>query len=177
MESLPKEIKVLRRIKGSLDKLMSDRATPVEIRSNDLYEFIIKDEQLKKLFPYQKIFNQFLRKEHDSGVLKQIIPNCRVDTSNHSFYQWYFNRDTHKNIGEGRGIETIGSKLSYKKSSLKVICSDGTKLRSEQEKEIYEKLLKCNYLTIEYEARISELGENKFVDFKIFNRLTQKTYL
>jgi hypothetical protein len=36
MESLPPEIKALKRIKGPLDKLMSDKTTPVEIRSNAL---------------------------------------------------------------------------------------------------------------------------------------------
>jgi hypothetical protein len=174
--SLPPEIKTLRHIKQKLDKLMSDRSTSVEIRSNSLYEFIIRDEQLRKLFPDQIVFNQFLRQQHNSSVLKQIVPNYRVDTSNYLHYQWYFYRDTSKTVGTGRGIETSDSKLAYKNEELKVFSSDGRKFRSNQEKEIYEKLLKCNYLTIEYEFPISKHGEKRFSDFKIVNRLTQKTY-
>lgn len=90
MGSLPLEFKILRRIKEKLDKLMSDRGTPVEIRSNFLYDYIIRDDELKRVFTNQRVFNQFLRAQHDDGNLKQIIPNYRVDTSNHSHYQWHF---------------------------------------------------------------------------------------
>jgi len=176
MDSLPPEIIALKRIKDMLDKLMSDRATPVEIRSNALYECIIRDGQLRKRFPIQRMFNQFLRQQHSKSVLKQFLPNYRVDTSDHLHYQWFFYRDTNINSGTGNGIETSDSKLTYKANELKVVSSDGKKFRSNHEKEIYERLLKCDYLTIDYEFPISKHGEKKFVDFKILNRVTQKTY-
>ncbi|MET4142038.1 hypothetical protein ABIB30_004431 [Pedobacter sp. UYP1] len=176
MESLPLEFKILRRIKMKLDKLMSDRGTPVEIRSNFLYDYIIKDEDLKKVFTSQMMFNQFLRAQHNGGNLKQIIPNYKVDTSNHIHYQWHFYKDTNINIGQGKGIEAVGSQLTYKDNELIVPASDGTLLRTHQERGIYEKLLKCNYLTIEYEFPVSKYGHKKYADFRILNRMTQKIY-
>ena len=176
MENLPVEIKALRRIKEKLDKLMCDRATPVEIRSDSVYECVVKDGQLRKSFPDQKSFNQFLRVQHQLGILKQIIPNYRVDTSNHKFFQWYFFREINKNVKKGIGVETLGSKLTYNSFDLNKLAADGTKFRSKQEKMIYENLLKCNYLTIEYESKILIHGEKRFADFKILNRITQQTY-
>lgn len=176
MENLHEEIKILKRIKERLDKLMCDRATPVEIRSNSVYECIVKDEHLRRLFRNQTMFNQFLRRQHNNDILKQIIPNYRVDTSTYIHYQWYFFKEINKAVEKGKGVETFGSRLTYKKNDLKVIASDGTKFRSNQEKIIYENLLKCNYLTIEYEFRILINGEKRFVDFKILNRLTEQIY-
>lgn len=175
MDSLPPEIKALRRIKELLDKLMSDRATPVEIRSNALYECITKDSHLRKIFPVQKTFNQFLRQEHNNSILKQLIPNYRVDTSDRLHYQWFFFRETNK-AGRGKGIETSDSKLAYKANELKVVSSNGQKFRSSQEKDIYERLLTCDYLSIDLEFPISKHGEKRYADFKILNRITQKTY-
>ncbi|MEQ7802212.1 hypothetical protein ABDJ41_20620 [Pedobacter sp. ASV1-7] len=176
MESLPPEIKALKRIKELLDKLMSDRATPVEIRSNALYECFTKDSQLRKIFPVQRTFNQFLRQQHDTSILKQLIPNYRVDTSDRLHYQWYFFRETNKKAGIGKGIETSDSKLAYKANELKVVSSDGQKFRSSQEKDIYERLLTCDYLSIDLEFPISKHGEKRYADFKILNRITQKTF-
>lgn len=136
MDSLPPEIKAMKRIKEMLDKLMSDSATPVEIRSNALYECIIRDSQLRKTFQTQRTFNQFLRQQHNNSILKQFIPNYRVDTSDHLHYQWYFYRETSKKVGPGRGIETSDSKLAYKANELKVVSSDGRKFRSSHEKDM-----------------------------------------
>ncbi len=178
MERLPEEIKMLRLLKGRLDLLMSYRDTPVEIRSNDLYDFAMKEPTLKVFFYSQKAFNQFLRKMHDSGVMKQIIPNYAVDTSNHRFYQWRFRGESRSRLPTGRLTETTGSGLDYYKNSKKVCASDGTNLRSIQEKDIYEQLLTCDYLEVTYEAPLS--GSNrrdvKFPDFRIVNKLTRKTY-
>ena len=35
-------------------------------------------------------FSRFLRKMHDENILKQVIPNVEVDTSNKCMYQWRF---------------------------------------------------------------------------------------
>jgi len=176
MENIPPYLKSLKLIKESLDKLMANRATAVEIRSNELYDHISKNPVLKKSFPTPGMFNHFLKKQHKDNILKQIIPNYRVDTSNENFYQWYFFKETNKDVTQGRGVETIGSKLNYQKGNQKFMSKDGIKFRSEQELEIYNRLLKCNYLTVEYEPRLVEFGEQKYPDFKISNKLTQKTY-
>ncbi len=155
---------------------MSEHGVPLEIRSNALYENISRDEELSVLFPDPKTFNQFLRREYSKGTLKQIIPNCRVDTSDYRFYQWYFHRASNQSQGIGRNVITSATKLKYNNYGLKNISTDQLKFRSEQEKEIYERLLTCNYLTIEYEFPVSKYGETKYVDFKISNRLSQKVY-
>ena len=92
MKKLPKDLKLLMRIGERLDSLMKDQYTSVEIRSNELYEYAIKDKHLFSKFHNQIEFNRFLRKQHDKGFLKQIIPNCRVDDTNKSFYQWHFRK-------------------------------------------------------------------------------------
>ena len=92
MNKLPKDIKLLKRIGERLDSLMNDQYTSFEIRSNELYDYAKKDEFLSSEFKNQIEFNRFLRKQHDKGILKQIIPNCRVDDTNKSFYQWHFRR-------------------------------------------------------------------------------------
>lgn len=74
-------------------------------------------------------------------------------------------------------VETDKSDLAYYKSSLNIVAEDGTKLISLQEKKIYENLVKCNYLTIFYDAQIQGSYERKYAGFKIVNRLTPKSIL
>lgn len=93
MKSLPEEIKVLRLIKKRLDDLVSNNITTVEIRSNELYEFAIKDPIVKSYFKDGKEFNRFLRENHNNGIMKQIIPNYNVDTLNKNFYRWFFSKE------------------------------------------------------------------------------------
>jgi len=176
MKSLPQEIKILKLIKEKLDKLMSDSETALEIRSNELYDFVKKHPTLNSYFNDGKMFNQFLREYHNNGIMKQIIPNYRVDTYNKNFYRWFFSRELKNKIDAGKLVETKKSSLSYYKSSLHIIAENGTKLRSLQEKKIYENLIRCNYLTILYDAPIQGSYDRKYVDFKILNRLTQKTF-
>ncbi|MCD1117551.1 hypothetical protein [Chryseobacterium turcicum] len=176
MKSLPQEIKILKLIKERLDILMSNRETAVEIRSNELYEFVKKDPILNSYFKDGKMFNQFLRQYHNNGIMKQIIPNYSVDTYNKNFYRWFFSREIKIKNEPGKLVETKESSLSYYKSGLYIIAENGTKLRSLQEKKIYENLIRCNYLAIGYDAQIIGKYDRKYVDFKILNKLTQKTF-
>lgn len=176
MKSLPEEIKILKLIKARLDILMANGETAVEIRSNELYDSVKKDPVLNTYFKDGKIFNQFLRQYHNNGIMKQIIPNYNVDTFNKNFYKWYFSTELKSKNESGKLVETKKSDLAYYKSSLYIIAEDGTKLRSLQEKNIYENLVTCNYLTIFYDAQIQGSYERKYADFKIVNRLTQKTF-
>jgi len=86
-------IRVLRRIKAVLDKLMNDPSTRVEIRLNELYDHLRRDPEISDLLPNPIRMSQFLRAQHQEGVMKQVIPNYRVDTSTHEMYQWYFFRE------------------------------------------------------------------------------------
>ncbi|MCY1661034.1 hypothetical protein [Chryseobacterium sp. SL1] len=176
MQSLPNEIKILKLIKRRLDILMANGETAVEIRSNELYDSVKKDPVLNSYFKDGKMFNQFLREYHNNGIMKQIIPNYNVDTFNKNFYKWYFSKELSTKNKSGKLVETKKSDLNYYKSNLNIIAEDGTKLRSLQERKIYENLIRCNYLTIVYDAQIQGSYEQKYADFKIVNRLTQKTF-
>lgn len=89
---MPSDIKLLVTIRDQLNQYFADQPTKVELRSTDLYDEIRKNKTLKERFPHPVLFNRFLRKQHQEGVLKQIIPNCKIDTFNTDFYQWYFHR-------------------------------------------------------------------------------------
>ena len=89
---MPSDIKLLVTIRDQLNQYFADAPTKVELRSTELYDEIRKNKALKERFPHPVLFNRFLRKQHQEGVLKQIIPNCKIDTFNTDFYQWYFHR-------------------------------------------------------------------------------------
>lgn len=178
MEPLPSRIKNLRGIKKCLDYKMSKAHTPVEIRATDLYDEVKKNTVLQERFPTPRDFNRFLRLQHDKGVMKQIIPNYYVDTTNSWSYQWKFRKEVEKtqNLG-GQTSVAIRSKYQYYKSGKKVIASNGEKLRSKQELFIFESLLKSRNLIIFYDHPIIEYGEPVYVDFFIRNQATKKTFL
>ncbi|MGL4581551.1 MAG: RNase H family protein [Flavobacterium sp.] len=89
---MPSDIKLLVTIRDQLNSYFADQPTKVELRSTDLYDEIRKNKALKERFPHPVLFNRFLRKQHQEGILKQIIPNCKIDTYNTDFYQWYFHK-------------------------------------------------------------------------------------
>lgn len=178
MNSIPEEIKILRLINIELNRIMNDRYTAVEIRSTELYDHLKKNLELIEIFHTPRLFNQFLRKHHDSGIMKQVIPNYRADTSNPKFYQWFFRKDIKYNMPHAiTQSEAIVSKYKFFKSTKNVIAVDGQKLRSIQEKFIYEELLKCYNLTIFYDHPISKLGEIKYADFKVRNNLNHTEFV
>jgi len=91
MKSLPKEYKLLREIGRSLNDFLSSANTPVEIRSTELYEVVSRIPMIKSEFPTNRLFNQFLRKQHQEGRLSSYVV-YRVDTTNKDFYQWHFRK-------------------------------------------------------------------------------------
>lgn len=168
MKKLPEDIKVLKRIGERLDSLMKDAYTSVEIRSNELYEYAIKDKYLSSKFYNQREFNQFLRKQHDKGYLKQIIPNCRVDDTNREFFQWHFRKKSQPKK-ENKVKSGINGNYIHFRSNLNIQTSDNTFVRSEQEKMIYESLIKHEELNIVYDYPLVYKGKRKNVDFFIEN--------
>lgn len=177
MKTIPQEIKILKLIKNRLDLLMSNNETSVEIRSNELYEFAKKDSVISSYFKDGREFNRFLKKNHNNGIMKQIIPNYSVDTLNKNFYRWFFSREIKPQNKTRKLVEVKQSSLKYYKNGLTIDTIESINVRSLQEKEILKNLLDCNYLSIEYDYELKINLDKKYVDFKILNRLTQKTFL
>lgn len=168
LKKLPEDLKVLKRIAERLDSLMRDSYTSVEIRSNELYDYAIKDKLLSSKFYNQIDFNRFLRKQHKKGYLKQIIPNCRVDDTNSEFYQWYFRKKSKPKAETKSSIGINGNYIHFR-SGLNIQTSDNNFVRSEQEKMIYETLIKHEQLNIVYDYPLIHKGKRKIVDFFIEN--------
>lgn len=178
MNKLPEEIVLLKRIKAKLDELMSANGTQVEIRSTDLFDYLKKDLTLALKFPTNRKFNTFLRNQNKIGNMKQFIPNFRVDTSNHLFYQWFFYKDMASGLKEEvDSAEGIISKFMYYKSGKNIPAINGEMLRSIQEKVIYENLLQFKNLTIFYDHPISKNGEIKYTDFYIKNNSKRTEFI
>ncbi|MEQ9404333.1 MAG: hypothetical protein RIM99_12140 [Cyclobacteriaceae bacterium] len=167
---------LLKGVKQILDKVMNDPMTKVEIRSNELYDHVKLSSSLKSMFRNQKVFNQFLREQNDSGLMKQVIPNYSVDTSNPTFYQWRFFREV-KSLNSDKKAGAILSNNRYLDWEKKNVASNKERLRSSQELLIYEQLLNEKHLMIFYEYPISKLGETKNADFVIRNELTRKEFV
>lgn len=168
MKKLPEDLKILKRIAERLDSLMNDSYTSVEIRSNELYDYAIKDKFLSSKFFNQRDFNRFLRKQHDKGYLKQIIPNCRVDDSNKEFYQWHFRKKS-KPKNNTKILSGVNGNYIHFRKNLNIQTSDNTFVRSEQEKLIYESLIKNEELNVVYDYPLIHNGKRKNVDFFIEN--------
>lgn len=105
-EETQRQVKLLRRIKVVLDRLMSDPLTAAEIRLNELYDHLRRDPVIHEEIPSSRAMSQFLRAMHQQGLMKQMIPNYRVDTFTHENYQWYFFR------GSGQGPSTAPSVMA-----------------------------------------------------------------
>lgn len=175
MKSLPEEYKLLKEIQFYLNKYLNSNDSRVEIRSTELYEIIVKNPSLKSKFPTNRLFNQYLRKHHQNGILKTFL-NYRVDDTNKNFYQWYFRAKIITQKSDPIDTNINQGTYNYYKTSKNIVASDGTILNSDQEVYIYEELIKNSYLRIDIEYPLTKNGETKYVDFTIKNKLTQKTY-
>jgi hypothetical protein len=175
MKTLPKEYKLLKEIGKSLEDFFKSPDTLCEIRSTELYDIVSKNSYLKSEFPTGKIFNQFLRIQHQNGIMSSFL-SYHVDTTNRNFYQWHFRRKHVSHARESINNETIEGTYNYYKNSKTNIATDGTKLNSKQEVFIYEQLKKCSHLLIKLEYPITKYGETKYVDFIIQNKLNRKEF-
>jgi ribonuclease HI len=168
VKKLPEDLKILKTIGERLDSLMTDSYTSVEIRSSELYDYAVKDKFLSSKFLSQIDFNRFLRKQYDKGYLKQIIPNCRVDDTNKDFYQWHFRKKSRPSIKPKNSSGINGNYIHFR-NNLNIQTSDNTFVRSEQEKLIYESLIKHEELNVVYDYQLVYKGKRKNVDFFIEN--------
>ncbi|GGF44199.1 hypothetical protein [Echinicola rosea] len=79
MNSLPVNIKLLRKIKTKLDSIMNAPGTKVQIRGDELCNHVLRDEWVRKELKDQRGFYRFIKDQHDKGIMKQIVPNYQVD--------------------------------------------------------------------------------------------------
>jgi hypothetical protein len=175
VKPLPKKYKTLQEIGRLLNQYLRSSNTSVEIRSNELYDLISKDQNLKLEFPTNRYFNQFLRKQHQDGSLRLFIA-YRVDDTNPDFYQWFFRTKHQASKTQAVGNLTYEGTFNYYKHSKTIVASDGSKLNSKQELDIYEQLKKSSHLTIKIEFPVRVNGETKFVDFIVENKVTGKCF-
>src|SRR6187402_646993 len=89
---------ILRKIDKEINEYFKRTFTAKEVRSTDIYSYIEKQDYFCDIFPSGAEFNRFLRKMEKSGILKTVIPNVHVDTSNPNFYQWRFYRREIKKV-------------------------------------------------------------------------------
>lgn len=176
MKPLPQKYKLLREIGDLLEKYLKSRYTAVEINATELYEVVTKDPGLKTKFPDPKLFNQFLRKHHQSQLLSSFL-EYDADTSDHHRYKWSFRSSKKREVKDSVYNETIEGTYNYYKNSKNVLAADGTRLNSKQEVYIYEQLKKCSHLLVKIEFPINRLGDTKFVDFMVKNKLNGNEFL
>lgn len=174
-EETLRSIKLLKQIKKVLDTLMHASGTKTVIRLNELTEYLLRDPMIREAMPTPKAISQFLRDQHQQGILKQLIPNCHVDTSNHTMYQWYFNREVlpAKHAGSG---ETLQSTNRYMDRRKHVSTASGVFVRSLQERYILDHLHGIAHLSTRYEFQLAGHGGNKSVDFQVINNRTKRHF-
>lgn len=146
------------------------------IRSTELYDYLKKQQDFRKMVYTQYAFNRFLRKMHDENILKQIITNVEVDTTNKSMYQWYFYPPT-KNREQTTVNEPVNTSCHLSKNHFfnknKIYkANNGVMVRSKQELYILNRLLQEKIFDIYYERPLPGAGHEKYPDFTIHNMNT-----
>ncbi len=163
---------MLKKIDSEIDLFFSASFSSKEVRSTDIYDFIKFKEPFKKRFHSGIDFNRFLRRMEQSGLLKAVIPNISVDTSNSSFYQWRFYRKTTSNSNDVNA-DSVETNFRFFKGNKTVLANDGVMLRSLQEKYIYNRLLNEKEFLVYYERKLKE----RYPDFTIANKNTKVVYI
>lgn len=163
---------ILKKIDREIDNYFKRTYSIKEVRSTDIYAYIEKKEALGKMFPTGDEFNHFLRKMETSGLLKSVIPNVYVDTSNPKFYQWRFYRKEIKKSNTVNSESRISDSKHFKRNK-NVPVNNGDFVRSKQEQYIYNRLLNEDFFLIYYERKL----KNKYPDFTIVNKNTNVVYI
>ena len=175
MKSLPPEYALLMRINKLIEKYFSQRPTDKVARSNDIYEYIIRQEDMKKEFSKPYDFNHFLRMMHKQGKLQQIIKNVNVDISSNNFYLWYFYPPervlSRKTTDEDVNLATSHQdKSNFFKANKIHEAANGTKVRSIQELNIMNRLLAVKEFDVYYERELTAAKQTRYPGFTIVNK-------
>ncbi len=180
MKTIPQSIVLLQIIKKHLDRYFAMETNSQMIRSTDLYDYLKKQSDFKEKVWSPYAFSRFLRKMHDENILKQIIPNVEVDTTNKKWYQWYFYPPT-KRRKQNDSVESINanyhpSKATFFPNNKVYESNNGVKVRSQQEQYILNRLLQEKTFDIYYERPLSAAGCEKYPDFTIYNTETKNIF-
>ena len=181
MEKLPKNYILLKELKTKIDEYFVKCNTNTIARSTDIYDYVYNKAPFKSEFKSAREFNHFLRVSYDSGILTHFIPNCTVDTSIFTHYQWRFfplekqlkNHSSPEDKNLATSHESINSIFSNNKL---YTASNGTKVRSKQELLIINKLLSEETLDIYYERPLKVERNTKYPDFTIVNKNTKTVF-
>ena len=181
MEKLPKDYSLLRELKIRIDEYFRTCNTKKVARSNDIYDYVHNKEPFKTEFHTAIEFNRFLRRNHDKGVLTQLIPNSTIDTSISSYYQWRFYPldkpiKDHSTIDEKNLATSHLSKNSIFSDNKQFVASKGIKVRSKQELFIINKLLSEDIFDVYYERPLKVDVYAKYPDFTIWNKKTKTVF-
>lgn len=178
---MPQYIKIIRKIADCINKHFTNPETKVNLNSSELYEIIIKVNELKIYFENQKSFNQFLRKYHDDGAFKQYI-NFSVDKTIHEKYRWVFNAKNNHHIAQ---VKTSNTKLiegdfnsnQLYNNKFAVKNNEGFKFDSKQEEHIYKALICEDNLVIERNKKLKINDITMVPDFIISNNNNGKKFI
>lgn len=166
---LPENYKMLMILREHVHLLLRDSSSPLEINASDLYDPVKHDLRLK--FKDKKEYYSFLREQHINGVLEDLIPECIVDDSNRRSFKYRFTPLIDNRLGNGKEAVVLESNYKLFKGQKNVLCSDGNYVRSNQEKHIYESLLKINGIFMRHDHL-----QSKSIDFFIHDSLYNRTY-
>lgn len=180
MKTIPPSIILLQIIKKYLDNYFSMETNSQPIRSVELYDYLKKQQDFAERVQSQYAFNRFLRKMHDDNVLKQIIPNIKVDTTNRIMYQWYFYPPAKKQrqqlvAGKVQADYHLSKSLFFSREKI-YEANNGEMVRSKQELYILNCLLQEREFRIYYERPLPGAGCEKFPDFTILDMKTNNIF-
>lgn len=181
MKSLPKEFNLLRMINKYVEEYFAMTAHTKMVRSTDIYEFLKRKDEFRQQISSAIEFSRFMRRMHDNGVLTQFVKNVKVDTSNKSFYQWYFfppmrtlSRTTTSDDKNVASSHPDNSK--FFRGNKKYMAANGTMVRSLHELNIMNRLLAVEIFDIYYERLLVAAGKECYPDFTIYNKETQTVF-
>lgn len=180
MNGIPRSIVLLQIIKKHLERYFSMPANSRLIRSTELYDFLKRQPDFSRMVESKYAFSRFLRKMHDENILKQVIPNVEVDTSNKCMYQWRFYPPT-KTRRRQADPESVKATFHLSKGMFfargKIYkANNGVMVRSMQEVHILNRLLREEAFDIYYERPLCAASSKKFPDFTILNTATNVVF-
>lgn len=151
-----------------MNEFFNATVTPEVPNMDDIVTYCSRKADFQKRFWNKAVFHHFMREMHNQKYLRQIIPNCHVDTSCHNFYKWDFYRPSRK----ARSRDSILTNNTTQVNDVhienyKIVTADGTRLRSAQELYIYERLIEIPNLKVLYEEKFRYKTDYKLPDFTI----------
>lgn len=180
MTTLSTSIALLQIIKKHLRQYFSMPTHSRPIRSTELYEFLKRQSDFRELVASPSVFGRFLRRMHEEGILKQVLPNVEVDKNSRSTYQWFFYPPARKrrqpSAGECSLADSRQAKDSFFAVSKNYEAANGVTVRSKQELYILNQLLQEGVFDVSYEQPLPETDGKLCPDFTICHTPTDTIF-